>query len=164
MWWWFITFPKKQKFSDISQKSKRSYHAHLEAKKAAKEKETEQKAKNIPDTQDWNRKACELQWIESELKTRQGKGSSIKYVRKIFWKSNISYPQIRTQRVRNVSFLENFAYVLNVWPLTWKQPRPTYQKEIWNFSMHYLKKYHPREETQSAQSLTEEGLERKGSL
>ena len=46
------------------------------------------------------------------------KGSSIKYVRKIFQKTNISNPLIRTrtcvyQEVRNVSFSENFAYGLN---------------------------------------------------
>ena len=46
------------------------------------------------------------------------KGTSIKYVRKIFRKTNISNPLIRTrtcayQGVRNVSFSENFAYVLN---------------------------------------------------
>ena len=39
-------------------------------------------------------------------------GASIKYVSKIFRKTNISNPLIR-----NVSFLENFAYVLNWWPL-----------------------------------------------
>ena len=44
--------------------------------------------------------------------------SSISYVRKIFRKTNISYPLIRTrscayQEVRNVNFSENFAHVLN---------------------------------------------------
>ena len=48
--------------------------------------------------------------------------SSIKYVRKIFRKSNISNPRIRTRMcaylgVRNVDFSEIFAYVLNGWPL-----------------------------------------------
>ena len=48
-------------------------------------------------------------------------GSSIKYVRKIFRKTNISNRLIRTraylyQGVRNVSFSENFAYVLNGCP------------------------------------------------
>ena len=43
-------------------------------------------------------------------------------VRKTFRKINISYPLIRTrtcayQGVRNVSFSENFAYVLNEWSL-----------------------------------------------
>ena len=52
------------------------------------------------------------------------KGSSIKYVRKIFGKTNISNPLIRTrmcayQGLRNVGFLEHFAYILNEWPLTW---------------------------------------------
>ena len=46
----------------------------------------------------------------------------IYYVRKIFRKTNISYPLIRTrtctyQGVRNVSFSENFAYVVNEWSL-----------------------------------------------
>ena len=46
------------------------------------------------------------------------KGLSTKNVRKIFRKANISNPLIRTrtrayQGVRNVSFSENFAYVLN---------------------------------------------------
>ena len=50
-------------------------------------------------------------------------GPSIKYVRKIFRKSNISNPLIRTRKcayqgVRNVSFSEHFAYVLNGWPLS----------------------------------------------
>ena len=48
------------------------------------------------------------------------KGSSIKYVRKIFQKTNISNPLIRIrtcayQGVINISFLENFVYVLNEW-------------------------------------------------
>ena len=48
--------------------------------------------------------------------------SSVKYVRKIYRKTNISNPLIRTsacgyQEVRNVSFPENFAYVPNRWPL-----------------------------------------------
>ena len=47
---------------------------------------------------------------------------SIKYLRKIFRKTNISNPLICTrtcayQGVRNVSFSGNFAYVLNGWPL-----------------------------------------------
>ena len=46
------------------------------------------------------------------------KGSPIKYVRIIFRKTNISNPLIRThtcayQGIRNVSFSENFAYILN---------------------------------------------------
>ena len=41
----------------------------------------------------------------------------------IFWKTNISNPLIRTctcayYEVRNVSFSEDFAYVLNLWPLS----------------------------------------------
>ena len=48
-------------------------------------------------------------------------GSFVKYVRKIFRKTNISNILIRTrtcayQGVTNVSFSENFAYVLNEWP------------------------------------------------
>ena len=50
------------------------------------------------------------------------KEQSINYVRKIFRETNISNPLILTrtcayQEVRNVSFSENFAYVLNGWPL-----------------------------------------------
>ena len=49
------------------------------------------------------------------------KGPSIKYVRKIFRKTNISNLMICTrtcayQGVRNISFSENLAYVLNGWP------------------------------------------------
>ena len=52
------------------------------------------------------------------------KGPSINYLRKIFRKTNISPPPlIRTrtcayQGVRNGSFSESFAYILNEWPLT----------------------------------------------
>ena len=54
------------------------------------------------------------------------KGPSIEYVSNVFRKTNISNPLIRTRKcaykgrgVRNNSnsFLENFAYVLNRWPL-----------------------------------------------
>ena len=50
------------------------------------------------------------------------RGPSIKHVRKILRKTNISNPLIRTrpnahQGVRNVSPSENFAYVLNRWSL-----------------------------------------------
>ena len=50
-------------------------------------------------------------------------GLSIKYVRKIFRKTNISNPLIRIYMwaylwVRNDSFSETFAYVLNGWPLS----------------------------------------------
>ena len=49
-------------------------------------------------------------------------GPSIKYVRKVFRKTNISNPLMRTrtcayQGVGNVSFSENDAYVLTKWPL-----------------------------------------------
>ena len=54
------------------------------------------------------------------IKFRNFHGSSqrpsIKYVRKIYRKTNISKPLIRT-RIRE-KFLESFAYVLNGWPLT----------------------------------------------
>ena len=52
------------------------------------------------------------------------KGPSIKYVRKIFQKTNISLPpplirlRVRIRGVRNGSFSESFAYILNEWPLT----------------------------------------------
>ena len=60
--------------------------------------------------------------IESYSKERNVKGPSIKYVRKIFRETNISSSLIRTrtcayQGVSNISFSENFAYVLNGWPL-----------------------------------------------
>ena len=47
------------------------------------------------------------------------KGSSILYVQKVFKNTNISYnlTHIVYQEVRNVSVLQNFAYVLNVWSL-----------------------------------------------
>ena len=45
---------------------------------------------------------------------KYSRGPSIKFVHKIFQKTNISNPPIRTQGVRNVSFSENFAYVLDV--------------------------------------------------
>ena len=50
--------------------------------------------------------------------------SSIYCVRKIFQETNISYPLIYPstcayQDVRNVSFSETFAYVLNGWPPKW---------------------------------------------
>ena len=46
-------------------------------------------------------------------------GLSIKYVRKMFRKTNVSNPLISTrtcayQGVRNVNFLDNFAYVPKV--------------------------------------------------
>ena len=46
--------------------------------------------------------------------------ASIKYVRKIFRKTNISNPLILCayQGVRYNIFSENFAYVLNGWPLS----------------------------------------------
>ena len=48
--------------------------------------------------------------------------SSISYVRKNFWEINISYNLkdrhiCEFQRVRNISFSENFALVLNEWSL-----------------------------------------------
>ena len=58
-------------------------------------------------------------FVENERdKEEIDKGPSIKCVRKIFRKTKISTPLIRTrtfvyQGVRNVSFSENFRYVLN---------------------------------------------------
>ena len=54
--------------------------------------------------------------------------SSIKFVRKIFRKTNSSHPLIRTrtctyQGGRNASFSENFAYVLNGWPVEYIFPK-----------------------------------------
>ena len=53
---------------------------------------------------------------------------SIKYVRKTFWKTNISYLYLCVSgyaqvQVRNVSFKENFEYVLNGWPQWIKEPQ-----------------------------------------
>ena len=52
------------------------------------------------------------------LRVISSRGSFIKYVRKIFQETNISYSLMRTrtcayQEVRNASFSENIAYVLN---------------------------------------------------
>ena len=49
---------------------------------------------------------------------------------KFFWKANISYPLIRTrtctyQGVRNVSFSQNFAYLLSIWSLKEQWPNLT---------------------------------------
>ena len=51
------------------------------------------------------------------------KGSSIKYVRKIFWKTTISYPLITSECVRIVGWetlacRKMFAFALNRWWLT----------------------------------------------
>ena len=51
------------------------------------------------------------------INTQSYYGSSTKYVRKIFQKTNISNPLMRIRTcaykgVRNVSFLKNFAYIL----------------------------------------------------
>ena len=56
--------------------------------------------------------------MKQKLTKVPGKGSSIKYLRKISRKTNISNPLIRTrtctyQGVINDNFSENFAYVLN---------------------------------------------------
>ena len=50
-------------------------------------------------------------------------GSSVSYVAKIFRKTNIFYPLVRTcacvyQGIRNVSFSENIAYGLNRWSIS----------------------------------------------
>ena len=60
-----------------------------------------------------------IQWSTSKMNLPWG--PFIKNVRKIFRKTNICNPLIRTrtctyQDVRNVSFSENCAYVLNEWP------------------------------------------------
>ena len=57
-------------------------------------------------------------WFYSKRKTKSTQGSFIQELRKIFRKTNISYPLIRTltcayQRTRNISFPEHFAQVLN---------------------------------------------------
>ena len=50
-------------------------------------------------------------WFSSEMGRLER--PSIKYVRKIFRKTNIS----NSLMIRNVIFSENFAHVLNAWPL-----------------------------------------------
>ena len=67
---------------------------------------------------DVNNKSELIKAEEADGIDNKGKGPSIKYVRKIFGKTNISNPLIRTrtcayQEVRNVSFSENFAFALN---------------------------------------------------
>ena len=57
------------------------------------------------------------------MPSKIAEGSFIYCFRKIFRKTNISYPPIRThmyayQGVRNISFSENFANVLNEWSLS----------------------------------------------
>ena len=77
---------------------------------------------------EWNSKSlwCQATWLMNVIYAVT-KVSSIYYVRKIFRKTSISYTVIRTrtcayQEVRNVSFSENFAYVLKGWCQTsaWK--------------------------------------------
>ena len=62
-----------------------------------------------------------LFWIV-ECIFHDNRGSFILYVREIFQKTNIFYPLICTstcayQEVKNVSFSESFAYILNEWSL-----------------------------------------------
>ena len=59
-----------------------------------------------------------MNYLFSEVLGTSAEESSIKYVCKIFRKTNISYPLIRkctcaSQGLRNVRFSENFADVLN---------------------------------------------------
>ena len=79
-------------------------------------------------------------------------GSPIKYIRKIFRKANISNPLIRTrtcayQGVRNVSFSENFAYVLYGCPLNaiwkwWHLTKMAHDKySSWNRQIWYPQKW-----------------------
>ena len=67
----------------------------------------------------WSFSNLESLKLRNQL-VNQKKGSCIKYVRKIFRKTNISTPLIRKRTraypgVRDVSFSEHFAYVLNGW-------------------------------------------------
>ena len=66
-----LHFPMSKNFLISIKGTGDPYHADLEAKKAANKKESEQKAKNISDTQDQNHKACELKRIKSELQVRK---------------------------------------------------------------------------------------------
>ena len=72
-----------------------------------------------------NNKGLYLRWRTRKLfrAVSFDKGSFIQYARKIFWKTNISYPLIHTctcvyQGVRNVRFWENFEYKVNEWSPT----------------------------------------------
>ena len=63
-------------------------------------------------------KSSPVKYAHVKMAKLYGMGSSIQYARKIFRKTNISYPLIRTrtcpyQGVRNVSFSKYFACVLN---------------------------------------------------
>ena len=76
------------------------------------------------ETTSWNSKVrvqtpkFKLRGTSSNRRVTSSRGSFIKYVRKIFQEKNISYSLMRTrtcayQEVRNASFSENIAYVLN---------------------------------------------------
>ena len=86
---------------------------------------------------------CTLSWTRNELtfllgfliffrwtiSLRSMKGSLIYYVRKIFQKSNIYYPLLRTRRsayqgVRNIISSDNFTNVLNEWSLIMRNKLP----------------------------------------
>ena len=99
-----------------------------------------------------------LFFVTEYVKTRSygstgplGVGLSIKYVHKIFQKTNISNPLIRTrtcayQGVRNVIFTEYFAYVLNRSSIIrlWNQFAKTHilPIQLQEFIKHRLQKYY----------------------
>ena len=72
----------------------------------------------------WKKKAnnCNKKWTKLKRYEKSVKGLSIEYIGNIFRKTSISYPLILTRSceyhgVRNVSFSEKFADVLNEWSL-----------------------------------------------
>ena len=66
--------------------------------------------------------ALDIAKLEAELHEKHAheikEVNKFQYVRKIFGKTNISYPLIRTRTLGNVSFSENFVYMLNKWSLS----------------------------------------------
>ena len=71
------------------------------------------------------------------------KGSFIQYVRKIFWKTNISYTLTRIctcvyQGVKNVSFSENFENGLNKWSLMRKESFGLYRDDEFRYFAKFI--------------------------
>ena len=61
--------------------------------------------------------ALDIAKLEAELNEKHAheikEVNKFHYVRKMFGKTNISYPLIRTRTLGNVSFSEDFVYMLN---------------------------------------------------
>ena len=80
----------------------------------------------------FHRKTLESLWESSKI-IKYSLGKLIYYVRKIFRKTNIPYPPARTstcayQKVRNVTFFETEAYVVNGWSLSCEDEKGKIQK------------------------------------